>query len=143
MFVFAEMTVGKDQDIAVKTKGAGGQGKVGAKVTAPSGKPVASKVREAPPDHHQAPTTGFLLAPPAGKAACKVCPLQVEPGLSPETSQVKFIPREAGPYQVELTYDGVPIPGSPFSPTAYPAPDPSKVSSSASRAAATRGPACS
>lgn len=52
---------------------------------------------------------------------------QVEPGLSPETSQVKFIPRETGPYQVELTYDGVPIPGSPFTPTAYPASDPSKV----------------
>lgn len=41
---------------------------------------------------------------------------------------MKFIPREAGPYQVELTYDGVPIPGSPFTPTAYPAADPSKVS---------------
>lgn len=52
----------------------------------------------------------------------------MEPGLSPETSQVKFIPRDAGPYQVELTYDGVPIPGSPFNPTAYPASDPSKVS---------------
>ncbi|KAF0036580.1 hypothetical protein F2P81_011892 [Scophthalmus maximus] len=52
---------------------------------------------------------------------------KVEPGLSPETSQVKFIPRDAGPYQVELTYDGVPIPGSPFTPTAYPATDPSKV----------------
>lgn len=48
VFVFSEMTVGKDQDITVKTKGAGGQGKVAAKVTAPSGKPVASKVREAP-----------------------------------------------------------------------------------------------
>ncbi|KAG7278458.1 hypothetical protein CRUP_038753 [Coryphaenoides rupestris] len=88
------MTVGKDQEVTVKTKGAGGQGKVGAKVTGPAGKPVASKV---------------------------------EPGLSPETSQVKFIPREAGPYQVELTYDGAPIPGSPFNPTAYPATDPSKV----------------
>lgn len=116
------MTVGKDQDFTVKTKGAGGQGKVGTKVTAPSGKPVASKVNACRP--------GLLLAPPAGKAACELCPLQVEPGLSPETSQVKFIPREAGPYQVELTYDGVPIPGSPFSPTAYSAPDPSKVSSS-------------
>uniref|UniRef100_A0A4W6DXH3 Filamin A n=1 Tax=Lates calcarifer TaxID=8187 RepID=A0A4W6DXH3_LATCA len=84
-----KMTVGKDQEVTVKSKGAGGQGKVGAKVTAPSGKPV--------------------------------------PGLSPETSQVKFIPREAGPYQVELTYDGVLIPGSPFTPTAYPATDPSKV----------------
>ncbi|XP_034027949.1 filamin-A isoform X3 [Thalassophryne amazonica] len=89
-----KMTVGKDQEITVKTKGAGGQGKVASKVTGPSGKPVASKV---------------------------------EPGLSPETSQVKFIPREAGPYEVELTYDGAPIPGSPFTPTAYPATDPSKV----------------
>ncbi|XP_074499247.1 filamin-A isoform X3 [Sebastes fasciatus] len=89
-----KMTVGKDQEATVKSKGAGGQGKVAAKVTAPSGKPVASKV---------------------------------EPGLSPETSQVKFIPREAGPYQVELTYDGMPIPGSPFKPTAYPVSDPSKV----------------
>ncbi|KAM3872462.1 filamin-A isoform 1-T1 [Diretmus argenteus] len=89
-----KMTVGKDKDVTVKTKGAGGQGKVAAKVTGPAGKPVASKV---------------------------------EPGLSPETSQVKFIPRDAGPYQVELTYDGAPIPGSPFTPTAYPATDPSKV----------------
>lgn len=53
--------------------------------------------------------------------------VQVEPGLSPETSQLKFIPREVGPYQVEMTYDGVPIPGSPYTPTAYPASDPSKV----------------
>lgn len=42
--VTVEMTVGKDQEVTVKSKGAGGQGKVGAKVTAPSGKPVASKV---------------------------------------------------------------------------------------------------
>ncbi|XP_065817657.1 filamin-A isoform X2 [Labrus bergylta] len=89
-----KMTVGRDQDVTVKSKGAGGQGKVVAKVTGPSGKPIASKV---------------------------------EPGLSPETSQVKFIPRETGPYQVELTYDGLPIPGSPFTPTAYPTSDPSKV----------------
>uniref|UniRef100_A0A3Q3F4F7 Calponin-homology (CH) domain-containing protein n=1 Tax=Labrus bergylta TaxID=56723 RepID=A0A3Q3F4F7_9LABR len=86
-----KMTVGRDQDVTVKSKGAGGQGKVVAKVTGPSGKPI------------------------------------VEPGLSPETSQVKFIPRETGPYQVELTYDGLPIPGSPFTPTAYPTSDPSKV----------------
>lgn len=46
VFLLSEMTVGKDQDITVKTKGAGGQGKVGAKVTAPSGKPVTSKVRK-------------------------------------------------------------------------------------------------
>uniref|UniRef100_A0A673Y6H1 Filamin A n=1 Tax=Salmo trutta TaxID=8032 RepID=A0A673Y6H1_SALTR len=89
-----KITVGKDQEVTVKSKGAGGQGKVGAKVTGPSGKPVTCKV---------------------------------EAGLKPETSQVKFIPREAGPYQVELTYDSAPIPGSPFKPTAYPPTDATKV----------------
>ncbi|XP_062316362.1 filamin-A isoform X1 [Osmerus eperlanus] len=89
-----KMTVGRDQEVTVKSKGAGGQGKVEAKVIGPSGKPVSSKV---------------------------------ESGLSPETNQLKFIPREAGPYQVELTYDGAPIPGSPFSSTAYPPTDSSKV----------------
>ena len=38
------MTVGKDKEVTVKSKGAGGQGKVAAKVTGPLGKPVASKV---------------------------------------------------------------------------------------------------
>uniref|UniRef100_A0A8K9XWD4 Calponin-homology (CH) domain-containing protein n=1 Tax=Oncorhynchus mykiss TaxID=8022 RepID=A0A8K9XWD4_ONCMY len=47
--------------------------------------------------------------------------------LKPETSQVKFIPWEAGPYQVELTFDGAPIPGSPFNTTAYPPTDATKV----------------
>ncbi|KAJ8017344.1 hypothetical protein DPEC_G00016890 [Dallia pectoralis] len=88
-----KITVGKDQEVTVKSKGAGGQGKVAAQVTGPSGKPVTSKV---------------------------------EPGLKPETNQVRFIPREAGPYQVELTYDGAPIPGSPFKPTAYPPTDVTK-----------------
>ncbi|XP_016373545.1 filamin-A-like isoform X1 [Sinocyclocheilus rhinocerous] len=88
------MTVGKDQEITVKSKGAGGQGKVGAKVTGPSGKSV---------------------------------PCKVEPGLSPENSQVRFIPRDKGPYEVELTYDGAPIPGSPFPVEAIAPTDPSKV----------------
>lgn len=91
---FLAMTVGKDQEITVKSKGAGGQGKVGAKVTGPSGKSV---------------------------------PCKVEPGLSPETSQVRFIPRDKGPYEVELTYDGAPIPGSPFPVEAIAPTDPSKV----------------
>uniref|UniRef100_W5NEM8 Filamin A n=1 Tax=Lepisosteus oculatus TaxID=7918 RepID=W5NEM8_LEPOC len=88
-----KMTVGKDQEFTVKSKGAGGQGKVAAKVTGPSGKPV---------------------------------PCKVEPSLSPETSQVRFIPREQGPYEVELTYDGAPIPGSPFPVEAVAPADPSK-----------------
>ncbi|XP_028848556.1 filamin-A [Denticeps clupeoides] len=88
------MPVGKDQDITVRSKGAGGQGKVAAKVTGPGGKSV---------------------------------PCKVEPGLSPETSQVRFIPREKGPYELELTYDGAPIPGSPFPVEGVAPTDPSKV----------------
>lgn len=88
--------MGKDQDITVKTKGAGGQGKVAATVCGPAGKAVPSKV---------------------------------EPGLSPETSQVRFIPRERGHYELDLTYDGIPIPGSPFPLEAVAPTDPSKVSS--------------
>ncbi|XP_010571776.1 PREDICTED: filamin-A-like, partial [Haliaeetus leucocephalus] len=89
-----KLEVGKDQEFTVKSKGAGGQGKVGAKITGPSRKAV---------------------------------PCTVEPGLSPENSLVRFIPREEGPYQVEVTYDGVPVPGSPFPVEAVPPTDPSKV----------------
>ncbi|XP_041096044.1 filamin-A-like [Polyodon spathula] len=89
-----KMAVGKDQEFTVKSKGAGGQGKVASKITGPSGKAV---------------------------------PCKVEPGLSPDNSQVRFIPREPGPYQVELTYDGVPVPGSPFPVEAVAPTDPSKV----------------
>ncbi|XP_074991022.1 filamin-A isoform X1 [Calonectris borealis] len=89
-----KLEAGKDQEFTVKSKGAGGQGKVGAKITGPSRKAV---------------------------------PCTVEPGLSPENSLVRFIPREEGPYQVEVTYDGVPVPGSPFPVEAVPPTDPSKV----------------
>lgn len=54
VFLLSEMTVGRDQDITVKAKGAGGQGKVGAKVTAPSGKPVSSKVGKVVRPHLEA-----------------------------------------------------------------------------------------
>lgn len=86
--------MGKDQEFTVKSKGAGGQGKVAAKITGPSSKPVLCKV---------------------------------EPGLSPDNSVVKFIPREEGPYEVDVTYDGVPVPGSPFPVEAVPPTNPSKV----------------
>ncbi|XP_061470231.1 filamin-A isoform X1 [Rhineura floridana] len=89
-----KVEVGKDQEFTVKSKGAGGQGKVAAKITGPSSKPV---------------------------------PCKVEPGLSADNSVVKFIPREEGPYEVDVTYDGVPVPGSPFPVEAVPPTNPSKV----------------
>ncbi|KAJ8396992.1 hypothetical protein AAFF_G00010460 [Aldrovandia affinis] len=88
------MLVGKDQEIVVKSAGAGGQGGVEAQVTGPCGMPVASVV---------------------------------EPGPDPETNRVRFIPREPGPYKVELTYDSAPVPGSPFPVRAVTPMDPSKV----------------
>ncbi|XP_069501558.1 filamin-A isoform X4 [Ambystoma mexicanum] len=89
-----KVEVGKDQEFTVKSKGAGGQGKVASKITGPSNKSV---------------------------------PCKVEQGLSPDNSTVKFIPREEGPYEVEVTYDGVPVPGSPFPVEGVAPTDPSKV----------------
>lgn len=41
---------------------------------------------------------------------------------------VSFTPPEEGPHRVEVTYDGHPVPGSPFPVEALLPPDPSKVS---------------
>lgn len=38
------MVVGKDQEFTVHTKGAGGQGNVGVKMTSPSGRPIPCKL---------------------------------------------------------------------------------------------------
>uniref|UniRef100_A0A452QDZ8 Filamin A n=1 Tax=Ursus americanus TaxID=9643 RepID=A0A452QDZ8_URSAM len=92
--ISTEVDVGKDQEFTVKSKGAGGQGKVASKITGPSG---------------------------------TVVPCKVEPGLGADNSVVRFVPREEGPYEVEVTYDGVPVPGSPFPVEALPPTKPSKV----------------
>lgn len=88
------MDVGKDQEFTVKSKGAGGQGKVASKIVGPSGTSV---------------------------------PCKVEPGLGADNSVVRFVPREEGSYEVEVTYDGVSVPGSPFPLEAVPPTKPSKV----------------
>lgn len=43
-FSFAEVEVGRDQEFTVNTKGAGGQGNVGIKMTSPSGRPIPCKL---------------------------------------------------------------------------------------------------
>lgn len=40
----AEVEVGKDQEFLVNTKGAGGLGNVGVKITSPSGRPIPCKL---------------------------------------------------------------------------------------------------
>uniref|UniRef100_A0A8C8ZP67 Filamin A n=1 Tax=Prolemur simus TaxID=1328070 RepID=A0A8C8ZP67_PROSS len=89
-----KVDIGKDQEFTVKSKGAGGQGKVASKIVGPSGTAV---------------------------------PCKVEPGLGADNSVVRFVPREEGPYEVEVTYDGMPVPGSPFPLEAVAPTKPSKV----------------
>ncbi|XP_075713670.1 filamin-C isoform X2 [Rhinoderma darwinii] len=54
-------------------------------------------------------------------------PCKVETGVTSEIHTVKYMPPEEGPYKVDISYDGHPVPGSPFSVEAVMPPDPSKV----------------
>lgn len=55
-------------------------------------------------------------------------PCSVAPAPPGGPHPVTFTPPEEGPYKVEVTYDGHPVPGSPFPVEALLPPDPSKVS---------------
>lgn len=55
-------------------------------------------------------------------------PCLVAPVPGRESSTAKFIPREEGLYAVDVTYDGHPVPGSPYTVEASLPPDPTKVS---------------
>lgn len=57
----------------------------------------------------------------------KALPCLVEPVVGKECSTAKYIPREEGIYVVDVSYDGNPVPGSPYSVEATLPPDPSKV----------------
>lgn len=54
-------------------------------------------------------------------------PCKLEPGGGAETQAVRYMPPEEGPYKVDITYDGHPVPGSPFTVEGVLPPDPSKV----------------
>lgn len=92
---FPGVEVGKGQEFAIDTNGAGGQGKLDVTILSPSRKVVPC-----------------LVAPVVGR----------------ESSTAKFIPREEGLYAVDVTYDGHPVPGSPYTVEASLPPDPTKVS---------------
>nr|XP_056708855.1 filamin-B isoform X2 [Euleptes europaea] len=57
----------------------------------------------------------------------KSLPCLVEPVVGKECSSAKYIPREEGIYAVDVSYDGNPVPGSPYTVEATLPPDPSKV----------------
>ncbi|XP_047431706.1 filamin-A-like isoform X9 [Mugil cephalus] len=54
-------------------------------------------------------------------------PCKLESGTANELHTVKYIPPEEGPYRVDISYDGNPVPGSPFTVEGVMPPDPSKV----------------
>ncbi|XP_075430929.1 filamin-B isoform X1 [Ascaphus truei] len=57
----------------------------------------------------------------------KAVPCLVEPVPGKDCSTVKYIPKEEGPYNVDVSYDANPILGSPYAVEATLPPDPSKV----------------
>ncbi|KAM6895601.1 filamin-C-like isoform 2-T2 [Xenentodon cancila] len=54
-------------------------------------------------------------------------PCKLESGTANEVHTVKYIPPEEGLYRVDISYDGNPVPGSPFTVEGVMPPDPSKV----------------
>ncbi|KAM4612801.1 filamin B a [Polymixia lowei] len=64
-----------------------------------------------------------VLSPTQRAVPCKVEP---QPGKA-DCSVVRYTPTEEGVYAVNVTYDGHPVPGSPFPVEAQLPPDPSKV----------------
>lgn len=54
-------------------------------------------------------------------------PCKLESDKTKESTGVKYIPPEEGLYKVDISYDGNPVPGSPFSVEGVMPADPSKV----------------
>ncbi|KAM6962063.1 filamin-C-like isoform 2-T2 [Tautogolabrus adspersus] len=54
-------------------------------------------------------------------------PCKLESSTANELHTVKYIPPEEGTYRVDISYDGNPVPGSPFTVEGLMPPDPSKV----------------
>ncbi|XP_045071669.1 filamin-C-like isoform X16 [Coregonus clupeaformis] len=60
-------------------------------------------------------------------ASRRPIPCKLESDTANEVHTVKYIPPEEGPYKVDISYDGNPVPGSPFTVEGMMPPDPSKV----------------
>ncbi|CAB1335820.1 unnamed protein product, partial [Coregonus sp. 'balchen'] len=121
------ITVGKDQEVTVKSKGAGGQGKVAAKVTGPAGKPVTCKMGE---------TGEFVVdCTNAGPAELTI-EIISDSGTEAEvhiqdngdgTYTITYIPLCPGSYTLTIRYGGQDVPNFPARLTVEPAVDASGV----------------
>lgn len=67
----------------------------------------------------------YKLSPSQRAVPCKVEPQPGKAGIS----LVRYTPTEEGVHAVNVSYDGHPVPGSPFPVEAQLPPDPSKVTS--------------
>uniref|UniRef100_A0AAR2L0B3 Calponin-homology (CH) domain-containing protein n=1 Tax=Pygocentrus nattereri TaxID=42514 RepID=A0AAR2L0B3_PYGNA len=158
----SRVEVGQDQEFAVGTKGAGGQGKLEARITSPSSKSVpcvvepqlgkgASLVKYIPKeegvytvdvlyDGNPVPGSPFpveaMLPPdPSGLGLTVEGPTEAKIECSDNgdgTCSVSYLPTEPGEYLVNILFEDVHIPGSPFhADIQYPF-DPTKVVASGS-----------
>uniref|UniRef100_A0AAR2JX40 Calponin-homology (CH) domain-containing protein n=1 Tax=Pygocentrus nattereri TaxID=42514 RepID=A0AAR2JX40_PYGNA len=66
---------------------------------------------------------GVKMVSPSGRPI----PCKLEPDRAKEVTNVKYIPPEEGQYKVDVSYDGNPVPGSPFTVEGVMPADPSKV----------------
>lgn len=66
---------------------------------------------------------GVKMVSPSGRPI----PCKLETDRAKEETNVKYIPPEEGPYRVDVSYDGNPVQGSPFTVEALMPADPSKV----------------
>ena len=60
-------------------------------------------------------------------ASGRPIPCKLESDAANGAHSVKYIPPEEGPYKVDVSYDGNPVPGSPFAVEGVMPADPSKV----------------
>uniref|UniRef100_A0A8C1I450 Filamin B n=1 Tax=Cyprinus carpio carpio TaxID=630221 RepID=A0A8C1I450_CYPCA len=140
--------VDEDQEFAIGTRGAGGQGKLEVKMTSPSGKSVPCVVE---PQPGKGASLVKYIPKEEGVYMVEVVydgnpvpgsPFPVEAMLPPDPSKcsdngdgtcsVSYLPTEPGEYLVNILFEDVHIPGSPFhADIQYPF-DPTKVVASGS-----------
>uniref|UniRef100_A0A1A8AHI3 Filamin C, gamma b (Actin binding protein 280) n=1 Tax=Nothobranchius furzeri TaxID=105023 RepID=A0A1A8AHI3_NOTFU len=111
-----KVEVGKDQEFTVNTKGAGGQGNVGVKMTSPSGRPIPCKLES---DKTKGTHSVKYIPPEEGQYKVDVS-YDGNPVMGSPFGVEAVMPADSSKH----------IPGSPFKAKVRPAFDPSKVMAS-------------